>query len=108
MLLYRVPAPASSRMIYQCDIICILVMPKKLKTVLVRGCEPHSEGFCLASPIFPSYKGEFEAEYKAIDNTLQNIHDGQYHDHTRSFGDPVMLNARACSMHDLLVYGTIL
>ncbi|KRX29605.1 hypothetical protein T08_1322, partial [Trichinella sp. T8] len=33
MPLYRVRAPASSRMIYQCDIICILVMPKKLKTV---------------------------------------------------------------------------
>ncbi|KRZ88796.1 hypothetical protein T08_3263 [Trichinella sp. T8] len=32
MPLYRVRAPASSRMIYQCDIICILVMPKKLKT----------------------------------------------------------------------------
>ncbi|KRX53934.1 hypothetical protein T09_3693 [Trichinella sp. T9] len=32
MPLYRVRAPASSRMIYQCDIICILVIPKKLKT----------------------------------------------------------------------------
>ncbi|KRY51707.1 hypothetical protein T03_12278 [Trichinella britovi] len=32
MPLYRVRAPASSRMIYHCDIICILVMPKKVKT----------------------------------------------------------------------------
>ncbi|KRY05663.1 hypothetical protein T12_11471 [Trichinella patagoniensis] len=33
MPLYRVRALASSRMIYQCDIICIFVMPKKLKTI---------------------------------------------------------------------------
>ncbi|KRY43864.1 hypothetical protein T03_5031 [Trichinella britovi] len=32
MPLYRVRAPASTRTIYQCDVICILVMLKKLKT----------------------------------------------------------------------------
>ncbi|KRX32296.1 hypothetical protein T05_15785 [Trichinella murrelli] len=62
MPLYRVRAPASSRMIYQCDIICILVMPKKLKTVcllilidlkfigvmmrlVILGCTPYDKGY---------------------------------------------------------------
>ncbi|KRX44167.1 hypothetical protein T09_15032 [Trichinella sp. T9] len=33
MPLYRVRTWVSSRMIYQCDIICNLVIPKKLKTL---------------------------------------------------------------------------
>ncbi|XP_003372517.1 conserved hypothetical protein [Trichinella spiralis] len=33
MPLYRVRTSASSRVIYQCDIICMLLMPKKSKTI---------------------------------------------------------------------------